>query len=277
MQPLVSVLIHETRDGLQAVRCVQELQQQTVASRLEIIVIDNCSRDDSVGILRNRLRRFPNVRIVESPRVWGFGRGLNEGARFASAPYLFINNASKILQRDGIGRLVAKMESDPSIGILAPKLLHDDGTIRTSARTFPAPIDVIAKRSVLRHLFAGRLRRYLQADTDPDAERDVDWVVGGGFLIRRDLFGELRGFDPRFRLFFEDTDLCRRVWRAGKRVVYCPQVSGRDRKRRLSDGGVLALLCTRLGRAHVWSGVRYFRKWGVSVPRKTLDPRHVRL
>lgn len=254
-------------------RCVEAFLEQSIKDHptppdglrgagIEILVIENHSQDDSIGVLRNRLDGCENVRIIETPGNSGFGYGYNTAARYASGEYLLINNPAKILPSDGVERLVSKMQSDTSIGILAPKLVHGDGTVRTSARSFPHPFDVVVKRTFLRNLFPGRVRRYLQLDADPDLERTVDWVVGGCFMMRRDFFLKLRGFDERFFLFFEDTDLCRRCEKAGKSVVYYPSVQGTDRKSRLSEGGLWALLLTRIGRAHIRSGLRYFGKWG---------------
>ncbi len=79
--------------------------------------------------------------------------------------------------------------------------------------------------------------------------------------MRSDLLRELHGFDERFFLFFEDTDLCRRCWKAGKRVVYFPEAQGTDRKSRLSEGGVGALLTKKTARIHLGSAIKYFWKW----------------
>jgi hypothetical protein len=82
--------------------------------------------------------------------------------------------------------------------------------------------------------------------------------------MRKEFFEQLHGFDPRFFLFFEDTDLCRRIWAAGKRVVYWPGVTAKDRRERLSQGGVLSLLNKKTARIHLASGIKYFRKWGIT-------------
>lgn len=235
--------------------------QQTIAPELEIVVIDNHSQDDSIGVLRNRLKKYANVHIVETSRNKGFGGGYNAGARHAHGTYLLINNPPKILESDAVEKLVRTMEADQTIGILAPKLIHPDGTIRTSARAFPSPVDLIVKRTTIQHIFPKTLRRYLQLDVNPEEPRSVDWVVGGCFVIRKNLFYELHGFDERFFLFFEDTDLCQRVRERGMTVVYDPTVAGRDRKQRLSEGNFLQLLTTRTGRSHVASALKYFWKW----------------
>lgn len=288
MTPFVSAIVLNFQSPQETVKCVQNLMKQQPiptlhrngegpgvrwfekngdgmikgSDWLEIIVVDNYSDDDSIGVIRNRLSGIANVRIVESPRNAGFGKGYKQGVKYADGTYLLINNPDKTLPHGGIARLVAKMEKEPDIGILAPKLMHLDGTPRLSPRRFPGPLDVVIKRTVLQKFFPNHLARYLQLREDPDRERDTDWIAGGCFLIRKDFFEELGGFDDRFFLFFEDIDLCRRCWKAGKRVVYYPQVVAIDKTRRLSEGSVLSLFTTPVGRAHVKSAFRYFGKWG---------------
>ncbi len=226
-----------------------------------MLVVDNHSDDDSIGYLRNRARGVERVRIIESPRNSGYGQGNALGAQHATGEFLLIINPDNVLEPDGLRRMVDAMQADPDIGILAPRLVHEDGTVRESARAFPAMLDVVAKRSFLRQVFPHRIRRYLLLDEDPSAVRDTDWVVGACLLLRTAFFRELGGFDPGFFLFFEDTDICRRCWKAGKRVTYLPSVTALDRKARLSDGGILTLLTKKTARVHLGSALRYFWKW----------------
>jgi len=262
--PIVTAVILNTNAARDTLRCVAALRAQTIADQLEIIVIENHSEDDSLGLLDNTLRGVPNVRIVETVGNHGYGHGYNTGMRYARGRYVLVNNPVKILPSDGIERFVARLESDPSIGLVAPQLRHPDGSLRFVARRYPRPIDLITKRTALGRWFPKRLRRYLNLDADPKQVRDVEWVACGCYMLPRSLFMDLRGFDERFFLFFEDTDLCRRVRLAGYRVVYDPTVSGNDRKRRLSEGGLGTLLFTRFGRAHIHSAFRYFAKWGMN-------------
>lgn len=272
--PIISAIVLNYRTPQEAVRCVEALlsgvrsTEKQPESWLEIFVVDNHSGDDSIGVLRNRLRKHANVYILESPRNVGYARGNALALTRAGGKYLLIINPDNILEPTGLEHMVSAMEQDPTIGILAPKLLHEDGTVRDSYRTFPSVMDLLIKRTILRHVFPQRMRRYLQWDRDPVAVRDVDWVVGACLLIRRSLLKHIGSFDPRFFLFFEDIDLCRRSWGAGQRVVYFPEVTANDRKHRLSDGGLLSLLFHRTGRAHIRSALQYFWKWrGHPLPR----------
>ncbi|MEK7218680.1 MAG: glycosyltransferase family 2 protein [Patescibacteria group bacterium] len=259
--PAVSAIILNYRTPQVTARCARELLQQTFIGQMEILVIDNHSEDDSVGVLRNTFRDEPRVRIVETPRNLGFGQGYEAGVRQARGTYILFNNPEKVLVPEGVERLVRTMEQDPSIGILAPKLVHRDGTVRLSPRHFPGILDLLAKRTVLGRLFPKRVARYLLLDLPQDVPHDVEWIAGGCFMIPAKLFRDLGGFDRRYYMFFEDVDLCRRAWQAGKRVVYDPRAQGQDRKRRLSEMNVFLMPFKKLGRMHIASGVKYFWKW----------------
>jgi len=265
--PLVSAVILNFRAGRAAAACARNLLQQSIAEQMEILIVDNHSDDDSIGFLRAQFANDPKVRIVETRKNLGFGGGYGEGARQARGEFLLINNPEKTIEESGVERMIQKMESDSTIGILAPKLVHNDGTVRYSARAFPTPLDVIAKRTTLGKIFPGHLRRYLDLGKSVNEERDTDWIAGGCLMMRRTFFEGLGGFDPRFFLFFEDIDLCRRCWQAGKRVVYFPSVTASDRKRRLSEGGVFSMIGSRVGRIHIASAVKYFLKWGTGTKR----------
>ena len=228
---------------------------------MEIFVIDNHSEDDSIGSIRAAMQHEPSVRIIETRANDGFGTGYNTGARYARGKYLLINNPDKKLCPDGVERLVRILEHNPTIGMVGPALVHPDGTNRLSIRRHPHPIDILARRSALARVFPRALTRYLMLDTDWTKAQDVDWIVGGCFLIRKELFDRLGGFDERFFLFFEDADLCRRCWRAGYRVHFAPTIRATDRPRRLSGESFWDLLSTPIGRAHLRSAVRYFWKW----------------
>ena len=263
MTPLVSAIILNYRTGRDAWTCARALLTQTITDKLEILIVDNHSDDDSIGYIRNSARAHPSIRVIESAANIGYGQGNNLGMRHARGEYILIINPDNTLPADGLEKMIAAMENDPTIGILAPKLVHEDGTVRDSFRTFPTFIDLFIKRTALRNVFRKRMQRYLQHDQDLSLTRDIDWVAGACLLFRASLIQEIGGFDPRFFLFFEDTDLCRRCWDAGKRVVYYPAVEVRDRKHRLSEGGVLALLTKKTARIHMVSAVKYFWKWGI--------------
>jgi GT2 family glycosyltransferase len=261
MTPLASAIVLNYKSPKDTARCVQALQAQTMADQMEILVVDNHSEDDSIGYLRSRSRNFASMRLLETGSNRGYGKGNEVAIAQALGEFLLIINPDNILEPSGLENMIRIIESDSSIGIVAPALVHPDGSIRDSHRAFPTPIDVFIKRTFLRRIFRKRMHRYLRSYSKKGQMQDVDWVVGACFVIRRSFYKELGGFDPRFFLFFEDTDLCRQCWKHGKRVVYCPEVHALDRKQRLSDGGFLSLITKKTARIHLLSALKYFWKW----------------
>ncbi len=265
--PLVSAIVLNYRSPQDTVRCVHALRNQSIADRLEIIIVDNHSQDESIGVIRNTFGKETGVRMVESSRNAGFSAGNNTGAQYATGKYLLIINPDNALEPEGLERMTRVLEDDASIGIVAPLLMHQDGSIRDSVRQFPTPWDVLVKRTLLRSVFPGRIDRYLRRRQDRTSPEDVAWAVGACLLIRADLMRALGAFDERYFLFFEDTDFCRRTWESGHRVVFLPSARATDRKARLSEGGLLSLLTKWTVREHVRSAVKYFWKWrGKTVP-----------
>ena len=258
--PTVSAIILNYRTSQETLRCVEAIRKQTMGDAIEIIVVDNASADGSGEKLRGHLGSS-NVRLIELSRNVGYGQGNNAGIAAAHGTYVLIVNPDTTLERDAAERMVRFLDAHPETGIIGPQLRLPDGSIRDSFRTFPTLLDLCIKRTALHFFFPGRMRRYLQWDASPHETRAVDWVVGACMMLRRSFFQELGGFDPRFFLFFEDTDLCRRSWTAGKQVVYFPEARAKDSAHRLSSGSFIALFTKSIVRIHLRSAIRYFRKW----------------
>ena len=259
--PIVSAIILNFRSPKDTVKCVQALQKQTIAKDMEILVVDNGSEDESIGTFRNRFKDMKNVRIVETPENLGYGKGNNFALDHAKGEFVLIINPDNELEPSGLETMVKIMRKYDDIGILAPKLVYPDGTVRESYRRFPSIADILIKRSFLRKIFRKRLEHYLQSEKKLEGVHGTDWLAGACLLIPRSLMKEMKGFDPRFFLFFEDTDLCRRCWKLGRKVMYCPSVEAKDSQERLSGGGFVPILFTKTGRMHIASAIRYFWKW----------------
>lgn len=269
--PTISAIVLNYKTPHDTLRCVDALQKQTIAEELEIIVIDNHSGDRSMSILRPLLGKIARLSLLETPANLGYGKGNNLGVARARGEYILIINPDTSLEPDALEKMLAYMKEHPEAGILGPKLIFPDGTIRDSFRTFPTLTDIFIKRTPLRFFFPKRMGAYLQWAEDPHEVRQVDWIVGACLFLRKDFFEALGGFDPRFFFFFEDTDLCRRCWKAGKEVIYFAKAHARDSEHRLSEGGFFAIFLKKSIRIHLRSALRYFWKW-----RKTRAERAVK-
>lgn len=257
--PSVSVVVLNYRSPRDTVRCVRAILGQTIASELAVFVVDNHSDDESIGFIRAHFRNMPSVRIIENRENIGYGQGNNAALPFLRSEYVLIINPDNTLPPDGVEQMRRELRAHPDIGIVGPMLVHPDGSVRPSARPFPKVLDLLKKR-----LFPEQWHKAfeehsaLSKSTQP---LEVDWLVGACIMMRTDEFLKLGGFDPRFFLFFEDIDLCRRLQEEGKKVVFLPSVRVEDRKGRLSGSSIFSLFTRKTTRIHLMSGIKYFLKW----------------
>jgi N-acetylglucosaminyl-diphospho-decaprenol L-rhamnosyltransferase len=204
--------------GAHLAACVRTLVEARAA---EVVVVDNGSADDSLA--RLDAAALEGVRVVRAGRNLGYGAGINLGASSAGPGHILVCNPDLLLEEGCIAALVGRLDGEPRLGIVAPRLRNPDGTTYVSGRPFPSLVDALG------HAFAGLLwrsnpwtRRYLQTGWDREEAADVDWASGALLLVRRETFEQLGGFDERFFMFMEDVDLCWRAREAGWRVMIEP-------------------------------------------------------
>ncbi len=193
----------------------------------------------------------------------GYGQGNHQGILQAKGEYILVLNPDVELYRGNLDLMISKMDKEKNIGVLAPQLIYEDGTVQDVYRRFPSVVDFLIKRTFLRKLpvFKQRMYKYLMYDKNPEFVSDVDWVVGACILIRRSMYDEIGGFDNRYFLFLEDTDLCREMWEHKYRVVYFAQAKATHYHERLSDGGVMSIFRKKTLRIHIKSALKYFWKY----------------
>jgi hypothetical protein len=175
----------------------------------EIILVDNASSDDTVEYVK---RAYPHVVVVALGRNLGFAGGNNAGARRASARYLaFLNNDAEA-ERSWLARLIAPADADPTVGLVTSRIVFMDR---------PQIIDS-AGDGYLRCGGAFKRDHGQAGGENPGAPAEVFGACGAGFLIRRELFEALGGFDERFFMVYEDVDLSYRARLRGARCIYAP-------------------------------------------------------
>jgi N-acetylglucosaminyl-diphospho-decaprenol L-rhamnosyltransferase len=197
--------------------CVTTLREAGVD---EILVVDNGSTDDS----RAQLRRADRDAVwLSSGGNVGYGRAANLGAQQAKGQALLICNPDIVARPGLVKTLLATVDAEPGTGIVGPRLLNSDSSVYPSARAFPSLVDALG-HGLLGMVWQGNpfSRRYKLLDWDHDDRRRVDWVSGACFLMTREAWEDIGGFDSRYFMYMEDVDLCWRAGRAGWAVVYEP-------------------------------------------------------
>jgi len=188
--------------------------------------------------------------VITNPRPLGFGGNHNQAFQRCNETFFCVANPDIRLPHDPFPALLAAM-NDPLVGLVAPIVVSPDGPVEDSARHFPT------LTSLVRKVIGGRDGRY---DIRPSTHAEpvpVDWAAGMFLLFRASAFRDVGGFDDKFHLYYEDVDICARLWKAGWKVVVSPQVSVVHAAQRTSRRHPLYMSW------HVRSMARYFSKhWG---------------
>ena len=188
----------------------------------EVAVVDSGSTDGSRELVRER---FPEVRLVELAENRGFGAGANEGMRVSSGRWSLLLNSDAWPVGDAIEELVAFGDRHADIGVVGPRLLNPDGSLQRSVRGFPTVWRLATEYFFLRKLAPGTraLNAFYAANFDHQKVRKAEFLMGAVLLLRREAIAQAGGFDERFFMFSEETDLCYRMHKAGWTVEFYPE------------------------------------------------------
>src|SRR5262249_38792404 len=216
--PDVTVIVVSYNTAHLLDRLFAALDSARAALKLQVIVVDNASRDNSLEILRTQ---YPDVELIENPINVGFARANNQALPAARGRYLLLLNTDAFVWPDTLQMTVDFMDSHPRCGVLGVKLVGLDGSLQPSCRYFPTPWNVFLAASGLNRFFPGT-GLVDDMSWDHASVRECDWVPGTYYLVRREVIERVGLFDPRYFLYYEEVDHCRRVRQAGWSVMYCP-------------------------------------------------------
>jgi hypothetical protein len=228
-EPRILVVLLNYRTADMTLRAAEAALAAMAGLRAELVIVDNDSGDGSLETMRAgaEARGWTAgglVRVVGSGRNGGFGAGNNFGIRQrmsdgAAPDYVYCLNSDAFPARDAIRALLDVMEADPAIGIAGSYIHGPEGDPHTTAFRFPSiagELEGAARTGPITRLF----RQSVVPLPLPRTTTQVDWLAGASMLMRQSMLDRIGVFDETFFLYFEETDLCRRVAQAGYKTVY---------------------------------------------------------
>jgi GT2 family glycosyltransferase len=229
--PICSLII-VNYNGLRHTKdCLKSLQKLAYPeSQLDLIVIDNCSQDDSV----NRLRElFPKVRIFVNTAN-NFAKALNLGISEAKGQYIGFLNNDATLDSQWLAILVKLLETDRKVGATSGKLLFKDGRINS------AGIQQLPN-------FYWRDVGFGEKDSGQyDTKREVEGLCWAAVLFRRECLEDVGPIDEDFVMYFEDVEFSKRCHKRGWEMLYTPTAIAHHEYRGSSKGSKLTeYFCNR--------------------------------
>lgn len=231
----------------------ESIQKFPPSVEWEWVIVDNPTKKGGDGI---KLEKFfsenKQVHVIQLVENLGYGGGNAEGFRFCQGKFLAILNPDIEVQKETLDTLLSVLKQEKKIGIVVPVLQTQTGKILENCRKFPSLLGLIKRR-----LFGSQILKSV-----PKCNiRETEWAQGSFWVLRRELFEKLDGFDSRFFLFLEDTDFCRRIWKKGFRVLQACSAVATHSPNRLSGGNIAKALCRKTFWIHLSSVVKYFWKW----------------
>ncbi|MEN5035221.1 glycosyltransferase family 2 protein [Pseudomonas sp. TWI929] len=215
----IDVVIVNWNSGTQIRDCINSLQASITMGQVRVIVVDNGSTDGSDFGLEQE-----GVSVLRTGANLGFARACNLGAAEGRSPFVLFLNPDAAVYSGTLDYVLSFMRDsrNAKVGVCGVQLEEESGHIARSCTRLPTTASFVTHALGLDR-FVPRLG-FFMAEWAHDADRSVDHVIGAFYLIRRELFDQLGGFDERFFVYLEDLDLSKRVKDEGYSIEYLTEV-----------------------------------------------------
>lgn len=213
---MISIIIVNYNTCELLVNCIKSIYLHVSEIDYEIIVVDNDSNDGSQNFIK---KHFPDIILIESEINLGFGLANNLGVQYAKGDFLFLLNSDTVLIDNALKKLFYFFISNEiklNIGVVGAIMVDDDLNVNGFGGHFPTCNEVInfnlSKIPILKYL-ANTPQSFnynLKEKYFP-----IDYVIGADMFLRRDLFLKLNGFYKDFFMYYEESDLQKRISNLG--------------------------------------------------------------
>lgn len=255
-QPDLSIVILSWNTKDLTAACLDALRADDARTTREIIVVDNASEDGSPDYIAEH---YPEVVLIRNEENKLYAEGNNVGARRATGKWLCTLNSDTEVQPGALDTLVQWLIDHPEYGAASPKLVNRDGSVQRACARFPGLLDPLADSTRIgtRTPFGKSIRaRTRMADFDHLSSRDVDQPPGAVMVFEREEFLAYGGLDPALSLFFNDVDICKRLWADGRRIRFCAEAEV------VHHGGASTSIQQQMKRNSIWfrNRMTYYEK-----------------
>lgn len=261
---ILSIIILNYKTKHLVKQCIKNIVNLNLSFDYEVIVVDNNSQDNSEETIAELREKYANLNLkfIGQHENRGMGAGNNAGIQEAQGEYVLILNPDVVVLGKSIERLLSFIKDRPHVGCVAPQLLNPNKSYQQSRYRFPEFFMPLFIRTGLNRLGRHQLRNYFMDDVPTNYPHKIDWARGSALLFRRQVLEKTHGFDERYFMYLEDTDLCRRIWQAGYEIWYIPEAKMIHYYFRESGGEIwLKDLTKKMAWIHIASWLRYFLKW----------------
>ena len=208
-KPLVSVIIPVHNNFIYTYNCIHSILKINPIIPYEIILADDMSTDQTKQIEKI----IKNIIVIHNDKIYNFLISCNKASKFAKGKYLlFLNNDTKVYT-EWLSSLVKIIESDEKIGMVGSKFIYPNGILKEAGGIVWNNGDTIS---------FGNLNKSDMPEYN--YVKEVDFISGGSFIIRKTVWNKIGGFDEKFNpSYFENIDLAFELRKIGYKVIYQPK------------------------------------------------------
>ena len=219
--PDLSIVIVNYNTSKELQRCLTSIYSNATPLDVEVVVVDNNSQDDSVSMVR---KDFPQVKLVEPGYNSWFTGGNNIGVAAAEGDYVLILNPDTVIFPNTLQTLLTYLRTHSQVGAVSSRQIFPDGSTIPNGSRAARYIDLLLDYTFLGWLlfpWRNRRKRFMMyAEWDRQSTRSVEVVPDSCFMLSRQLFNSLNGFDEAFKLYFTEDDICLRLQRSGYEIHF---------------------------------------------------------
>jgi len=222
-QPKVSIIILNWNGLEDTIECIKSLKNITYPD-YNVIVVDNGSRGNDAQVLKERFGAY--IYLIENPGNDGFAGGVNVGIKYArdnfQADYILLLNNDTVVAPEFLSEMVKVSETGSAFGIAGAKIFYYDEP--EQLQSVYCRVNLLTGQPIQTPLMIDGNIRHKETDRGQyDSIKEVEWVTGCCFLIKRALMESIGLFDKDYFYYWEETDYCFRARKAGYKTIYVPQ------------------------------------------------------
>lgn len=255
MMPQLSIILVTWNSADEIQKCISSVINALSGLNAELIIIDNNSSDNSFELV-NKIS-FPRLQTIRNSENLGYTKAVNQGIKLSSGKFLFLLNPDTVPEPESIKIMLNFLETNPAYGACAPLMKNPDGSVQYSVRNFPTYWRMFCEFSLLAYifpktkLFGSWKAKYL----DYSKEQDIMQPMAAAFMVNKELTANIGNMDERYRMFFNDVDLCKKIYDSGFKIRLLPNAV-------VTHEHGASIKKDRANMIRIWNddGARYFEK-----------------
>lgn len=222
---ILSVVIVTWNSGDEIGKCLRSITENAEDLNYEIVIVDNDSKDNTVSEIRCIAEeKFHRINLILNNTNTGYTKASNQGLLSSSGKNILLLNPDTEIKKNSLKTLINKLNENETTGAVAPQLLNPDGSIQSSCRKFPTFWDMFCEFTFLSSLFpeSKKFSSWKMNYFSHDKELLVEQPMAAALMLKKEVLNKIGNFDERFKMFFNDVDLCKRICDSGYNIIFYP-------------------------------------------------------